>query len=362
MSDAGDGSYRATLTAPNVVGTAVFTATINGSDVRSGTGGKTEVNVSYAPVTARYVVTASNGAPIAGSTVVISAQLTDAQGAPLPTSGRVVTWSKVGSGGAFAAPTSVTDATGRATVAFTTDGLAGTTYTFSAMDGVGLQGTGGSVTTFTGAPSPARSMAGVAGTGSVGAPVVITIELNDASGNPIGGTGNLVSALAASSSTASANAAASVTVEITGANAGAPVSAVTSVGNGRYTASYTPLGAGVDTITVRVNGTPLSSGPLTRTNTSTASQLVLSISQSKTNPTLGDTLTVVMTVTNVGAGPALQAQVAVAIPMARFDRLSLVVSQGAFVEATQVWAIGTIAPQASATLTFRGVVKLPTTP
>jgi uncharacterized repeat protein (TIGR01451 family) len=92
------------------------------------------------------------------------------------------------------------------------------------------------------------------------------------------------------------------------------------------------------------------------------SQLALSITASNLNPALGDTVTIVMTVTNSGTGTATQAQVASAIPMERFVRLSLIVSQGAFDDTSQVWAVGTLAPLATATLTFRGVVRLPPAP
>ena len=40
----------------------------------------------------------------------------------------------------------------------------------------------------------------------------------------------------------------------------------------------------------------------------------------------------------------------------------LVVSQGAFTETGQIWLVGTLAPQSSATLTFRGIVRIPPNP
>jgi hypothetical protein len=49
---------------------------------------------------------------------------------------------------------------------------------------------------------------------------------------------------------------------VTGANAAGPITA-TDVGDGTYTASYTPMAVGTDYITVTMNGTPVSGSPYT---------------------------------------------------------------------------------------------------
>ena len=78
--------------------------------------------------------------------MIITAQLADANNNPVASAGKVVTWSKTGSGGTFATATSTTDANGVATVVFTT-GASVTTYTITATDNTGLTGTSGIIVT-----------------------------------------------------------------------------------------------------------------------------------------------------------------------------------------------------------------------
>jgi len=96
---------------------------------------------------AGYVVTASNYSPTAGDDVTITAQLVDAANHSVPTAGRVVTWSKSDAGGSFSAATSNTDASGVATVTFTTSAVPSTTTTVTATDAGSLTGTSNTITT-----------------------------------------------------------------------------------------------------------------------------------------------------------------------------------------------------------------------
>jgi alpha-tubulin suppressor-like RCC1 family protein len=101
-------------------------------------GGLAACTESSAPPTAAdppaaYIV-GTVGSPVAGSNLIISAQLVDAGQSAISEAGRVVTWSELGAGGSFSSPTSVTGSNGVATVTFTLTTVSGTTYTFSAMD------------------------------------------------------------------------------------------------------------------------------------------------------------------------------------------------------------------------------------
>ena len=100
---------------------------------------------SSSSVATKYLVTSSSLSPVAGNSVSISAQLADANGAAVTSAGKVVTWSKSGSGGSFSSPTSTTNANGIATVVFTVGTVVGTIYAMTATDDTGLTGTSGTI-------------------------------------------------------------------------------------------------------------------------------------------------------------------------------------------------------------------------
>ena len=87
------------------------------------------VVVVAAAAATKYLVTSSSYAPVAGTTVTISAQLADADGGSVATAGKVVTWTKSDTNGSFATTTSTTNASGIATVVFTTHTVVGTVTT-----------------------------------------------------------------------------------------------------------------------------------------------------------------------------------------------------------------------------------------
>jgi adhesin/invasin len=96
---------------------------------------------------AKYLVTSSSYAPAAGAYVTISAQLADQFGNAVATSGVTVTWSKTGTGGSFATATSITNASGVATVRFTTGTPAPVVYVVTGTDGSGRTGSSPNITT-----------------------------------------------------------------------------------------------------------------------------------------------------------------------------------------------------------------------
>ncbi len=109
------GIATATFTTGTTVGTYTVTAT---TGAMAGT--STDIT-SIAGEATKYVVTSTDVRPAPGAQVTISAQLADAGGNAVHTSGKVVNWTSTG-GGSFATPTSTTTDSGVATVGYTTSG------------------------------------------------------------------------------------------------------------------------------------------------------------------------------------------------------------------------------------------------
>ena len=115
---------------------------------RAGTSAKVSRDkYAYRVLVDKYIVTSSSYSPVAGTSVTITAQLADANNAPIHSSGVVVTWGKTGTGGAFGSGTSTTNAGGSAKVTFTTGATIGTDYTVTATDGSARTGTSPTITT-----------------------------------------------------------------------------------------------------------------------------------------------------------------------------------------------------------------------
>jgi hypothetical protein len=93
-----------------------------------------------APAPVSYRVGVSNVAPLAGDSVIVTAQAIGPSLLPLAVGGRVVTWTASPSGGVFSTPSSTTDSNGAATVQFTTSAQGPVTYTITARDGTGVSG------------------------------------------------------------------------------------------------------------------------------------------------------------------------------------------------------------------------------
>jgi hypothetical protein len=182
-TDNHDGTYSATLTAPNAPAAATVSATLNGTPL-------TSTAVTFVPSTpSQYVVTSSSAAPIAGTAVTISAQLANVSGGPVQAAGRVVAWQKIGPGGSFALAQSVTNASGIASVSFTTGVTAGA-YQITALDNLSLSGT----LQLTSIAGPAARYVVTASslTPVAGASVTVTAQLADANSNAVASSGRTV--------------------------------------------------------------------------------------------------------------------------------------------------------------------------
>jgi hypothetical protein len=140
LTEAADTNYTVSYT-PTVAGTDNVAITLSGTPI----GGSPSTSEVSAGAPARYLVTSSAAIPGAGTDVTISAQLADANGNPVTSSGRSVGWSST-NGGTFSAGSTPTDANGIATVTFTTSATPGTTHTVTADDGT-VSGTSGGITT-----------------------------------------------------------------------------------------------------------------------------------------------------------------------------------------------------------------------
>ncbi|MFA7288767.1 MAG: T9SS type A sorting domain-containing protein [Melioribacteraceae bacterium] len=101
------------------------------------TGSSPEITVK-SDIPINYQVTVTDTLPKAGKPITVTAQLKDQFANNVPTSGKIVTWSKTGgtgvTGGSFASVTTNTDVTGKATVVFNVAQVSGTTHEVIATD------------------------------------------------------------------------------------------------------------------------------------------------------------------------------------------------------------------------------------
>lgn len=123
-----DANGRGTVTLHVGAYGAEHTVHVVDEDGRSGTSTAIEVITGGTS----YAVTSDSYEELTTLSVTVSAQLKNG-GANVAEAGHVVAWSKTGTGGAFSAPTSVTDGTGKATVTLTF-GTADTNYVVTATD------------------------------------------------------------------------------------------------------------------------------------------------------------------------------------------------------------------------------------
>jgi hypothetical protein len=181
-----------TITTTSATTTAgTFTFTVRGTPAAGTAKTQTGTLTIGAGSAAKYLVTSSDSNPVAGTAVTITAQLADANGNAVSTAGKTVTWSKTGAGGSFASATSTTNASGVATVSFTTGTSIGTVYTVTATDNMNLTGTSGNITTRVGAAAK-YLVTSSDNNPAAGTAVTITAQLADASGNAVSTAGKTV--------------------------------------------------------------------------------------------------------------------------------------------------------------------------
>ena len=124
------------------IGTTLVNCTARDAAANESAAQAFNVIVTAAALPKKYVVTVSSSTPVVGSTVTINAQLANWAGTPVALQGVKVSWSKtLGAGGYLKALSSVTNASGKASVSFTTGTTPGVGYTVTATDTASRTGT-----------------------------------------------------------------------------------------------------------------------------------------------------------------------------------------------------------------------------
>ena len=153
-SEAGTFSSPTSLTDANGLATTKLTISgrsniefyIDVLDDRQAHGASKPLTAQAGPL-AKYIVLASAIDPPAGADVLVYAEASDAYGNPVAAGGKVIAWTKTGSGGSLSAQATTTDENGFATVVLTTASVVGIAYTVSASDAGGLSGTSENIIT-----------------------------------------------------------------------------------------------------------------------------------------------------------------------------------------------------------------------
>ena len=143
-------------------------------------------------VATKYDVTTFNSTATVGDTIVVKAQLVDADDHPVHRSGKTVSWYSNGEGGSFSSSTSQTDADGIATNYFIVGTKAGTNYVIVVIDQDHLRGDATPITVMAGPPS-AYVVTASSMTPSVGTTIALFAQLADKFGNHIADAGHAVS-------------------------------------------------------------------------------------------------------------------------------------------------------------------------
>jgi hypothetical protein len=278
VTDVGNGTYTATVTSPTATGSGIFVATLGGQPVKSGTGSQTQSTITYVPGAAtKYLVSSSSYSPVAGSNVTITAQLADANNNAVSTAGNVVTWNKTGTGGSFGSPTSTTNASGVATVTFTTNTVAGTVHTVTGTDAGSLTGTTSNITTTVGAATK-YLVTSSSSTPVAGSNVTITAQLADANNNAVSTAGNVVTwsktgtGGSFGSPTSTTNASGVATVTFTTSTVAGTVHTVTGTDAGSLTGTTSNITTTVGAAT-KYLVTSSSSSPVAGSNVTITAQL-----------------------------------------------------------------------------------------
>ncbi len=276
-----DGTDNCVATLSGGAGNCVLTPTTSGSKTLTATyGGNATFNGSVSPGAAHQVNASGGVSPTQSSLGVSASSITASSGStPVtvtvtardafnnPVAGVSVVLSASGTGNSITQP-GLTNASGMATG--TVSSTVAESKTISAVvDGTGISQTQ-MVTVTPAAPAAATTTASVP-PGNAGSPTTITIQSRDQFGNLV--------------TTGGAN----VEITVSGANTAGPITA-TDLGDGTYTASYTPTVSGADQVDITLNGTPISGSPYgTTVAVGTATQVQLFAGDGQSAP-IGSTL------------------------------------------------------------------------
>lgn len=139
------GSFSSTTSTTNNSGLATVIFTVNQAAKKNHKVTATD-NTSPAPLkgtseiiatktgeAVKYLVTPSTKIPRSGSTITVTAQLSDQYDNEVEIAGKIISWSST-NGGIFSATTGITDNEGKATVSFTVSQTSSTTHVISVAD------------------------------------------------------------------------------------------------------------------------------------------------------------------------------------------------------------------------------------
>jgi uncharacterized repeat protein (TIGR02543 family) len=276
----GNGVLSGTTTVTAVAGVATFTNLVYTGIMGDITLHFLPVNVAI-PVTSgaititpgpdtRYLVTSSSNTPLVGGNVTISAQLADVSGNAVPTADRTVTWTKSNANGSFASATSTTNASGIASIVFTTHTVSGTVSTVTATSSTPSRvGTTANITTQVG-PAAKYLVTSSSNSPVAGTNVTITARLADSFDNAVGTAGKTVTWTKSDSNgtfstiTSTTNASGVATVVFTTFLGPSTATTVTAVDNTGVTGTSTSITTTALTVTYDSNsGSAVANGSTT---------------------------------------------------------------------------------------------------
>ncbi len=236
VNDNGDGTYGASYT-PTKSGTDNVAITLNGSAI---SGSPYSSAVSAGPPVASTSTGNVPSSVTAGNASIVTVTSRDVYGNLETTGGATVVVTVSGANSAAPAVTDNGDGTYSASY---TPTVSGTDTVAIALNGGSISGSPFSTTINPGPLDPASSTASVPSSGTHGVPVIITIQEKDQFGNDLAvGTGT-------------------VTVTVTESDASTINATVSPLANGGYTANYTPLVTGADSVAITINGVHITGSP-----------------------------------------------------------------------------------------------------
>ncbi len=234
ITDRDNGTYTASYT-PTSAGTDQVAITMNGTPVSGSPFTSTVAAGSPSPT--HSTATVRDGTAALPTNIVVQAR--DESGKPFNFGGAtvVVTVSGANKAGAL----TVMDRSDGTYTAGYTPTSAGTDQVAITMNGTPVSGSPFTSAVVAGTVSSANSTATVP-SGKAKKPTTIVVQARDAYGNALRVGG------------------ANVVVTVSGKNHAGPMTA-TDVGDGTYTATYTPRDKGTDSVAITMNGTPIKGSP-----------------------------------------------------------------------------------------------------
>jgi adhesin/invasin len=237
--DNGNGSYTATYT-PTLAGTDAIAITMNGT-VLNGSPFTSVVGPGPVSPTSSTVSVSPPAIPASAGTSNASIVVTAVDAAGNPVAGGTVVIQATGVGNTLVQPSGPTSGQGVATGTISSTGAGFKTIT-ATVNGTSISQSPVLIVT-PGPAFPGQTTAVVPG-GKVFQATIVVITVRDQFGNRLTTGGE------------------SVVMTVTGRNPRNPATANDN-GDGTYTASYTPIFLGTDTITITLNGVAIAGSPFT---------------------------------------------------------------------------------------------------